>query len=269
MQRIPDDIIDQVTAVARPAGHCLRGDDRAGGIAFDFALGVVHEWITAETTHSNRTQWLAPHGVLLALAWHMLRADDAAHGSATHSRVIVWIGRRVWPSPRAMIAVDGSRALLARSIFVDPSADRSRSALANHMWAVQQSLACDEVMTVIWDASGCDLTATRRMQLAAAREKERPPVLALAVRPWCERTTLTCAATRWSVTPHVCECTSDTAPDRSPHWRAELLRARGALGSQVGSQVGGQIGRQVGGRVGGHVGECSFVVGATWSWSGG
>ncbi len=252
MPRIPDNIIEQITAVARPAVHSLpRGG--GDGIAVDFALGVVHEWIASETVEVNRSQWAAPHGVLLALAWKMLHADDASQNSTSAERVIVWIGRRVWPSPRAMLSVDGSRALLARSIFVDPAADRSRSALSNQLWAVQQSLTCDAVMVVIWDASGFDLTASRRTQLAAARASERPQVLALAVRPWHERHTLSSAATRWVVRPHAAEESADSMilsrTDHAPHWQAELVRARGALGS--------------------HVGSCAFVVGATWSWSGG
>lgn len=266
MARIPDKIIEQVAATAHAGTHLLRGESV---ISFDFALGVVHEWIAAESTplnHAHRAQWIVPHGVLLALAWKMLRADDGEQGSAwgahahdaNNNRVIVWIGRRVWPSPRAMLGVDGSRTLLARSIFVDPACDRSRSAVVNQLWTVQQSLACDAVMTVIWDASGFDLTATRRTQLAAARQKERPPVLALAVRPWHERGKLSSAATRWSVTAHAAEVLADSAQSlrrdsaqssptgSTPHWRAELVRARGALGACVGT--------------------FSFVVGATWSW---
>ena len=45
----------------------------------------------------------------------------------------MWIGRRIWPAPRAFLWTDGSHTLLARSIFVDPSADRSRSELANQL----------------------------------------------------------------------------------------------------------------------------------------
>lgn len=248
MARIPDNIIEQITAVARPPMHVLRGG--GDGMTVDFALGAVHEWIAAETVEASRSQWIVPHGVLLALAWRMLHSDDALQSSTSAQRVIVWIGRRVWPSPRAMLSVDGSRTLLARSIFVDPAADRSRSAVSNQLWAVQQSLTCDAVMTVIWDAAGFDLTATRRTQLAAARANERPPVLALAVRPWHERRTLSSAATRWIVTPHACAVSADPAllirTDPAPHWRAQLVRARGALGA--------------------HLEICSFVVGATWSW---
>ncbi len=248
MPRIPETIIEQITAVARPCVHSLRGG--GDGIAVDFALGVVHEWIAAETVEASRSQWIAPHGVLLALAWKMLIADDASQSSTSAERVIVWVGRRVWPSPRAMLSVDGARTLLARSIFVDPAADRSRSAVSNQLWAVQQSLTCDAVMTVIWDASGFDLTATRRTQLAAARANERPPVLALAVRPWHERRTLSSAATRWIVTPQAAELSADQEllirTDPAPQWRAQLVRARGALGA--------------------HIETCSFVVGATWSW---
>ncbi len=272
MARIPDKLIEQATAVAQTSAHALRTSD--GGTSPrdacmpEFALGVVHEWIGAQITAADDAAWAAPHGVLLALAWSMLHADDGAQGSdwGSHTcdaqrdphhdgRVTVWIGRRIWPSPRALLALDGSRALLARSIFVDPTSDRAgggggRTARSKQLWAVQQSLACEGAMTVIWDASHFDLTATRRTQLAAAREKQCAPVLALAVRPWHERRTVSSAATRWIVTAHAPDASIEHArADRAPHWRAELVRARGALGSRVGA--------------------CAFVVRATWSWSGG
>ncbi len=290
MGRIPLEILEKVSLVLRPPARRLRIDpilDQALGNGVDdgIALGVIHEWITAEEVESKsivatskaksadaHSRWFAPHGVVLALAWGMLRADDGeqgrqwgSHTDASHDAVAgrstAWIGRRVWPSPRAMLGIDGSRALLARSIFVDTDVGGPRRELANRLWAVQQSLACDGVMTVVWDASHFDLVATRRLQLATTRDihdatllachachachAERPPVLALAVRPWHERLVTSAATTRWIVRNHRDSNTDDPAP----HWQAELVRGRGASGSRVG--------------------QCAFTVRASWSWNGG
>ena len=118
---------------------------------------------------------------------------------------------------------------------------------AHRLWAAEQALACDGVMAAIWDAEGFDMVASRRTQLAAARSRDRPPVLALAVRPWRERTMLTAAATRWGVHP-VAQGSAEARAD-APAWRAELLRGRGSAG------FGGE----------------SRVLQATapWSWRGG
>ena len=206
--------------------------------------------MTRDDLDSHGEEWLAPHGVMIELAWRMVRLDEV--------RLIAWIGRRTWPAPRAMIDAHGSRDLLARSIFVDTHSNNRTSERENRIWAAQQSLSCDGTMVVVWDASGFDMIASRRMQLAAMRTEDRPPVLALAVRPWRERTTLSAAATRWAVCAHSphsqttesIECEHlNSMHEHRPTWKAELLRGRGSIGNDAA--------------------ENRKFFRATWSWSGG
>ena len=231
MRAIPANLREQIAALtATQAGTLAVG---AAANLHQLPLGVVHEWMSVEeeTPSRARDRWVAPHGMILFLLWQMLEAEAATTTATTtatagrsHERLIAWIGRRAWPAPRAMIGAQGSRALLGRSLFVDAGEHR--------LWAAEQALACDGVMAVIWDAEGFDMVASRRTQLAAARSRERPPVLALAVRPWRERTMLTAAASRWGVHP-VAGGSADARADahaEAPAWRAELLRGRGSAG---------------------------------------
>lgn len=259
MAGIPDEIRQRAALLVRSPSVLLPSPHRsAAGASQDLSasgahtdmpteLGVVHEWMWRETT--RHAAWTVPHGAMIALCWRMIDSVQDGH--------VAWIGRQSWPIPRACIRHDGSRLLLERSLFIDPSASRSND---ERIWAVQQSLACDGICAVVFDASGCSMVASRRLQLAAARGDGRPAVLALAVRPWHERQMPSAAATRWAVAPSpppapvagavgASELPVD-ADERAevPAWTVELLRARGALAHAVG--------------------QCVYRIEATWSWSG-
>jgi hypothetical protein len=260
MAGIPDEIRQRTALLVQSSSALLpslrgaavrRSQGLHAGSSFadiPLELGVVHEWMWRETT--RHAAWTVAHGVMIALCWRML--DSVQDGR------VAWIGRHVWPVPRACIRRDGSRMLLERSLFVDPGETRSND---ERVWAVQQSLACDGICVVVFDASGFSMVASRRLQLAAARSDGRPAVLALAVRPWHERLTPSAAATRWAIEPSPPQlqdvrAVDATRQDRhagecndSPVWRAELLRARGALSHAVG--------------------QGAHHIEATWSWSGG
>lgn len=236
MRAIPANLREQIAALTQVEAGLLALNASSGLGLHELPLGVVHEWMTVEEGSGTRGRWIAPHGMILWLLWQMLEAEGARSAvGASPERLIAWIGRRAWPAPRAMIGAQGSRALLARSIFVD--------AREHRLWAAEQALACDGILATIFDAEGFDMVASRRTQLAAARSRDRPPVLALAVRPWRERTMLTAAATRWGVHPAAQESVD------APAWRAELLRGRGCSG------FGGES----------RVLQCT----APWSWRGG
>lgn len=256
MAGIPDEIrqraalLVQSSSALLPALRTAAGgpsqDRCASGTGADMSaeLGVVHEWMWREARHAA---WTVPHGVMIALCWRML--DSVQDGR------VAWVGRHAWPAPRACIRRDGSRLLLERSLFVDPGAACSKD---ERIWAVQQSLACDGICAVVFDASGFSMVASRRLQLAAARGDGRPAVLALAVRPWHERLTPSAAATRWGVSPSPpqvagvlsARALGHSADERgeAPVWNAALLRARGAMAHAVG--------------------QCIHRIEATWSWSG-
>lgn len=235
MARFPPELVHRVNALLRtsPEGH-----ESSFG---DVGPCRVHEWFAAVDAGGSHGEWIAPHGVLVALAWKMLRTSPP-------TQCVAWVGRRVWPSPRSLVAVDGSRELLARSIFVRTDSSSCMEERANRVWAAQQSLACDDVAAVIWDSDGFDMVASRRMQLAASRDQRRPPVLALCARPWSQRNMPTAASTRWVVHAHPCDGSDATGVERNPAWRAELVRGRGSLGAVVG--------------------ERESIYTATWSWKG-
>ncbi|MSR27997.1 MAG: hypothetical protein EXS03_00260 [Phycisphaerales bacterium] len=260
MRCIPDELRERVAALAAPHAEMrVRGvGGTADGSIAHLGLGAVHEWLAVDDgeTPIPRDLWLVPHGFLVALVWEMFLAHAAhppsplgvSHAPGAPDTRVAWIGRRVWPAPRAMLDESGSRALLARSLFIDA---RPQTCERKHrLWAAEQALACDGVSAVIWDAEGFDMVASRRTQLAAARSRDRPAVLALAVRPWRERATLTAAASRWAVHPCAGVCDGGNAHGMSgdaPAWRAELLRGRGAA----------------------LAGSAHMVRRATWSWSAG
>jgi len=248
MRRIPDTLRERLAALGDPCAGTLGipGIPGIGDAQHDLALGVVHEWMSVEEppplAHDG---WIAPHGALVALAWRVVLSP---HWSMVAERRVAWVGRRVWPSPRSMIDEHGSRALLAASLFIDPaptervSGEPIRTERSNRLWAAEQALACDGICAVIFDADGFDMVASRRTQLASVRARDRPAVLAIAVRPWSQRAELTAAVSRWAIRP----VPSDAS---APSWSAELMRGRSVAGfAQVGQRM---------------------LLRASWSWCGG
>ncbi len=158
--------------------------------------------------------WTPPLLVLTHLAW---RALEPAGSSGR----VVWIGRRIWPNPRALIRGDGSqRRLLNSSLFVDLPQDTGR------LWAIDLALRCPAVAAVVADGSGLGMPQTRRLQLAA----EAGSACALLARPPVELSVLSAAATRW----RVCR---EPSPGRNPRWTVELLRCKGMQSFSRGARV--------------------------------
>jgi protein ImuA len=126
--------------------------------------------------------------------------DDGAGG------LVAWIGRALWPHPRALPPGD---RLLARSIFVDPPDDAGR------LWSIDLALRCPAFAAVIADGRGLKMAQSRRLQLAAAQGG----ALALIARPPVERDELSAAATRWQVS---------FLPSRGegPRWQVTLARCK-------------------------------------------
>ncbi|QDV04901.1 hypothetical protein Poly30_03950 [Planctomycetes bacterium Poly30] len=213
--------------------------------------GAVHEWFGVGQpggASEKGSAWSPPLFLLTHLARQAAR-DAADRGAPDH---VVWIGRSVWPYPRALshpvgvdlvgepgyrpqleasiTLVDGEQDratgpdLLTRSLFVATTTGekRSRGEVSERLWAIDTTLRCPGVTAVIADGSGLPMAATRRLQLAAASAG----ALVLLARPPEEVREISAATTRWMVTR---EAVPDEEMSRaSPRWRLALIRAKGA-----------------------------------------
>jgi len=181
--------------------------DRATG---GLRLGAIHEWLVD-------TPWGPPDAAPLGLFTHLAaRHLTAAPAPTPPTPLILWIGRACHPYPRSLPA-----AVLARSVFVDATTRTER------VWATDTALRSRGAGLVIADASGFDMSASRRLQLAAGiggiggpSEKGGGGVLGLLARPWGERREISAAWTRWRVSP-------TPSDSDSPRWAIELLRCKG------------------------------------------
>jgi len=158
-------------------------------------------------------------------ALHEVLAGEPGCGAAFAAMVlgrtagtVLWIGSgraewQAWPPGLAAWGLTPERLVLLR-------ADRWKDAL----WAMEEALRCPAVGGALlvpaqgegWETKApLDLTATRRLQLAA----EAGGGLGLILRAdQPDAVTQTAAHTRWRVSP---------AEGDDPHWRLELLRMRG------------------------------------------
>lgn len=175
------------------------------------ARGVVQEWFGLATLDHGvnapftpMPRWTPPLGMLLFLADRSLRQLP--------DRYVVWIGRRCWPYPHALIdrGDDNDHSFVARTLLVDCPDKDSR------LWAIDLAVHCSAVTAVIADGGGLDMAATRRLQLAA----KSSDAMVLLTRPPSELDRLSACGLRWLV----CSEPSET---RAPRWIVQLLRCKG------------------------------------------
>jgi hypothetical protein len=132
---------------------------------------------------------------------------------------VLWVGRHAWPHPRSLLgSLRGLRGgwrqrldarLWHASVFVDADG------LDDRLWAAEMSLQAPGITLVVADGAGMNLTATRRLQLAATT----CPVLLL--RPAQEARMPSAALLRWLVQ-------AGTHAER-PAWTARAFRVRSGL----------------------------------------
>jgi hypothetical protein len=171
-----------------------------GSLGSGLVRGALHEWFgvssPGEAAGAIRGEgWSPPLFLLTHLAKQaVLEAQD--RGAPDQ---VVWIGRNVWPYPRALsgsapvIRGEGAAArqhqlsvrislaedrpmrgpnLLDRSLFVAPDGSSSRreagEQFSKRLWAIDTALRCPGVTAVVADGTGLTMAATRRLQLAGA-----------------------------------------------------------------------------------------------------
>lgn len=242
-------------ALEEPLGGAIPfGTPGPAAVRGGLARGVVHEWLGSfgggdSGTRGERRRWAPPLAILVHLAWRALEAGDGG------VRPVLWIGRRVWPYPHALVRdaaaprfpgslferaarreppelelarVHGwkqDRRLLERSWLVDPPD------AAGRLWAIDLAARCASVAALVADGSALSMAASRRLQLAA----EAGGALVLLARPPWERGALSAAATRWCVqrVPNASGGTRALEGVRDParsRFEVELVRRKGASG---------------------------------------
>lgn len=188
-----------------------RKDDAGGwtlGVAgIDAATGGLSPGAVHEAVPVDGCEGAAAAGFAVALALRRLVAKE--------SRPVLWVTRR-----------DGlyeAGALSARGL-ADLGADPGRFLLAagradaDVLWALEEAVRSGAVALAVGEVEAADLTATRRLSLAA-REHGVPALLLRATR----RLGPSAARTRWRVAaaPSVPPRFAHRAPGR-PRWRVTL-----------------------------------------------
>ncbi|MBR0648224.1 hypothetical protein GXW78_00990 [Roseomonas terrae] len=164
-----------------------------------------------------------PWGGLPRAALHeVLAAEPGAAGGfaamvlARAGGTVLWIAPEpdAWPPGLARFGLTPDRLVLVK-------APREQDAL----WAMEETLRCPAVGAALLVTGELDLTAARRLQLAA----EAGGVLGLLLRPDADGAAPTAALTRWRIGAAPSE-----SPSRhelgDPAWSLDLLRCRGGRG---------------------------------------
>ena len=179
--------------------------DNTDGPPLQLACGVVHEFFGASTCGKNLA-WTFPLMVLAHLAGASLPTVPPNSGSGTHvgHRGVIWVGRSIWPRPEVL-----APHLLEHSLWVSLPQHEP----AQRLWAADLLMRCKAFAAVVVDASGFDVAATKRLQLAARVGLG----LCVLARPPNEEKILSAAASRWRV-----ETVLSSSP--LPRWNVTLLR---------------------------------------------
>ena len=91
------------------------------------------------------------------------------------------------------------------------------------LWAMEEGLRCRGLSAVVGEAREVSLTASRRLQLAAAEGR----TMAILLRPRAQAASASAATTRWRVDAAP-DCAGGEEPGLGPaRWRAEMFRCRG------------------------------------------
>ncbi|WP_372624951.1 ImuA family protein [Falsiroseomonas sp.] len=125
---------------------------------------------------------------------------------------VLWIGPEpdAWPPGLARYGLSPAELVLVR-------APRP----ADGLWAMEEALRCPAVTGALLNLSELDITAARRLQLAA----EAGGALGLLLRPDTEEAGPSAALTRWRVGALPGTGTGHSLGD--PRWQLDLLRCRG------------------------------------------
>lgn len=160
-------------------------------------LGAVHEIVAV-----SREQEAAANGFVAGLLSRLPKSAG-----------FVWITKRrtVFPPGLTMFGLDPDRV-----VFIE--LPRERDAL----WAAEEALRCKAVAAVVADIANVDLTASRRLQLAA----EQTGAAAFLLRFNPKALASSACIARWQVR-HAASVAPDGLPGVGfPRWDIDLLKVR-------------------------------------------
>jgi protein ImuA len=206
-----DALVERVRLAEGRAGKSDRARPAAvttGWAAIDCAFSAATPGVPVGVAH----EWFAAGGPPLRVLLHLAASACRASGDEGGGGLSVWVGRQCWPYPRRL-----DPDLLGGAVFVDPPRP------ADRLWAAELCARSPAVAAVVADGSGFDMTATRRLQLAA---RDGPGLLLLA-RPLADLRRPSAAAVRWRAEPAV-------SPTDHPRWTVELLRCKGVRPTDAG-----------------------------------
>ncbi|MBY0335159.1 MAG: hypothetical protein K2X11_01010 [Acetobacteraceae bacterium] len=175
-------------------------------------LAALHEVLAAE-----------PGAAFGFAALLLARAEAAMPG-----RAILWIAPDpdAYPPGLARLGLSASSLILLRA-----------TKPADALWAAEEALRCPAVAATLLIGPNPDLTAARRLQLAA----ETGGGLGLLLRADSDDAGPTAALTRWRLTA----LPADTTPHHlgDPEWQVSLLRSRGGRPGQWAMRWDAALGR--------------------------
>jgi protein ImuA len=219
--------LERRSALAGPSADALAGSNTQAGARLTFGLAAIDEAL--------------PGGGLDAAGMHEILDGDGATGTggAATGFAAALAGRRqrdsgrpiVWIAPRhdahESLYLHGlaTYGLAADALLVVRIPGRGRSAATQTLWALEECLRARSIGLVCAALDTLDLTASRRLQLAAAAGGTTGLLLRGGVTGAAPALPPTASLTRWRI------ASAPSAPCLAgdpciPRWRVELLRAR-------------------------------------------
>ena len=167
-----------------------------------FPLGANHEFIC-----NSSESLTASSGFIAGILSSMLQKGQAK----ALAGAVVWISSSQIIFPPALVNFGIDPAQL---IFIHLKKDI--------LWTIEEALKCEGLVAVVGEIASIDLTASRRLQLAA----EQSRVTGFLLRHHPRQLNTTAFTCRWQIHPLQSE-TSDGLPGIGfPRWQVELLKVR-------------------------------------------
>jgi hypothetical protein len=182
---------------------------------------AIHEILYSDPLQPKAVAQTLP--TLLAYNAHMQWQEALAQSTWRQSAgsttpicpSVIWIGKRCWPTPSALIALTApedysTTTLLQHSLFIDPPNDTTT------LWAIETALRSPAVRLVVATCPRISRTTTQRLALAARTHSST----AILLRAYTDIILPSCATSRWVVTP-------TPSDNNTPCWELTLTKLKG------------------------------------------